>query len=148
MRIGLVFAKHRPDYESKVVGIDQKRLQIPPFEANHLETRESTAPFDLYVTSFMPHMHVRGKAFKYEVLFADGHAETLLDIPHYDFNWQLSYDLKQPKFIPKGTRVRVSAVFDNSAQNKANPDPSKLVKWGEQTTDEMMIGYMEYFQKP
>jgi peroxiredoxin len=148
MRIGLVFAKHRPEYESKVVGIDQKRLQIPPFEANHLETRERTAPFDLYVTSFMPHMHVRGKAFKYEVLFADGHAETLLDIPHYDFNWQLSYDLKQPKFIPKGTRVRVSAVFDNSAQNKANPDPSKLVKWGEQTTDEMMIGYMEYFQKP
>jgi hypothetical protein len=148
MRIGLVFAKQRPAYESTVVGIDQKRLQIPPFEANHRETRERVAPFDLYVTSLMPHMHVRGKAFKYEVLFADGREETLLDIPHYDFNWQLSYDLKQPKFIPKGSRVRVSAVFDNSAENKANPDPSKLVKWGEQTSDEMMIGYMEYFRKP
>lgn len=148
MRIGLVFAKQRPVYESRVVGIEQKRLQIPPFEANHLETRERVAPFDLYVTSFMPHMHVRGKSFKYEWLSEDGRVETLLDIPHYDFNWQLSYDLKQPRFVPKGSRIRVSAVFDNSPQNKANPDPSKLVKWGEQTTDEMMIGYMEYFRKP
>jgi len=145
MRIGLVFAKEPPAFESKVVGIQKRDLAIPPNAANHVETRDQRVPLDLNITSFMPHMHVRGKAFRYEVIYADGRSETLLDIPHYDFNWQLSYDLKQPKFIPKGSHVRVTAVFDNSSENKANPDPSKLVKWGPQTYDEMLIGYLEVF---
>jgi hypothetical protein len=97
------------------------------------------------VTSFMPHMHVRGAAFKYEVTFPDGKTETLLDIPRYDFNWQLRYDYKQPKLIPRGSSVKITAVYNNSASNQANPDPTKLVKWGSQTVDEMMIGYLEYF---
>jgi hypothetical protein len=121
-------------------------LKIPPFTENHSETRERVAPFGFHITSFMPHMHVRGKAFKYEVVFPDGRQETLLDIPHYDFNWQLSYDLKQPKYIPKGSRVLVTGVFDNSTANRANPDPSKAVRWGSQTYDEMLIGYMEIFR--
>jgi peroxiredoxin len=146
MRIGLVFAKTPPTFVSEAVGIDKKDISIPPHAANHVETRDRTAPYDLYITSFMPHMHVRGKAFKYELISPDGRSEMLLDIPHYDFNWQLSYDLKQPKFIPKGSCVRVTAVFDNSAENKANPDPSKTVKWGAQTEDEMMIGYLETFR--
>jgi hypothetical protein len=145
MRIGLVFAKQPPVFESKVVGIQKRDLSIPPYAANHVETRDQNVPFDVNVTSFMPHMHVRGKAFKYEVIYADGRTETLLDIPHFDFNWQLSYDLKQPKLIQKGSRVRVTAVFDNSLENKANPDPSKIVKWGSQTYDEMLIGYLEFF---
>lgn len=146
MRIGLVFAKTRPAFISETIGIDKRDISIPPQAANHVETRDRIAPFDLYITSFMPHMHVRGKAFKYEVIFPDGRTETLLDIPHYDFNWQLSYDLKQPKFISKGSCVRVTAVFDNSAENKANPDPTKTVKWGAQTDEEMMIGYLEIFR--
>ncbi len=143
MRIGLVFAKTPPQYEIKAVGIPKKNLNIPPGEASHSETTEKEVPLDLNVTSLMAHMHVRGKAFKYEVIHTDGHTETLLDIPHYDFNWQLSYDYKQPKFVPKGSRIRVTGVFDNSAANKANPDPNKRVHWGEQTFDEMLIGYLE-----
>ena len=97
------------------------------------------------VTSFMAHMHIRGAAFKYELTHADGKTETLLDIPRYDFNWQLRYDLKAPKLLPAGSTVKITAVYDNSAANKANPDSTKLVKWGSQTVDEMMIGYFEYF---
>jgi hypothetical protein len=98
------------------------------------------------VMGFMPHMHVRGAAFRYEVTYPDGKAETLLDIPRYDFNWQLRYEYKSPKLIPQGSTMKITAVFDNSAGNKANPDPTKHVKWGSQTVDEMMIGYVEYFR--
>ena len=146
MRLGLVFAKTRPAVEVESIGIAKRDLNIPPHAANHIERREQMAPFDFYITGFMPHMHLRGKAFKYEVVFKDGREETLLDIPHYDFNWQLSYDLKQPRLIPKSSRIRVTAVFDNSVENKANPDPSRVVKWGAQTNDEMMIGYLETFR--
>jgi hypothetical protein len=93
----------------------------------------------------MAHMHVRGKAFKYELITADG-TETLLDIPRYDFNWQLRYDLAQPKVLPRGSQLKITALFDNSAENKANPDPTQTVKWGPQTVDEMMIGYIETFR--
>jgi hypothetical protein len=89
-------------------------------------------------------MHVRGKAFRYELIYPDGREELLLDIPHYDFNWQLRYDFKQPRVFPRDSSLRLTAVYDNSAGNRANPDPSKTVKWGQQTYDEMMIGYLEY----
>lgn len=102
-------------------------------------------PFDIPVTSFLAHLHVRGKAFKYELTLADGTTETLLDIPRYDFNWQLRYDLKAPRLIPRGSTIKVTAVYDNSVANQANPDPTKVVRWGPQTYDEMMIGYVEYF---
>ncbi len=145
MRMGLVFAKTPPLYAVKTLALADHDLNIAPGAANHVESSERRAPFDLNITSFMAHMHVRGKAFKYEVTYADGKTETLLDIPHYDFNWQLRYDLKQPKLIPRGSTMKVTAIFDNSPANKANPDPTKLVKWGPQTYDEMMIGYVEYF---
>ena len=99
----------------------------------------------MMLMSFVPHMHVRGKAFKYELITADGKTETLLDIPHYDFNWQIQYQYAEPKFIPAGSKVRITAVFDNSPNNPANPDPNKTVRWGPQTSDEMMIGYVEHF---
>lgn len=88
---------------------------------------------------------MRGKAFKSELIDDAGRTETLLDIPRYDFNWQLRYDLKQPRLLPRGSTVRVTAAFDNSAGNPANSDPTKLVRWGPQTYDEMLIGYLEYF---
>jgi hypothetical protein len=95
--------------------------------------------------AYMAHMHVRGKTFKYELITADG-TETLLDIPRYDFNWQLRYDLAKPKVLPRGSQLKISAHFDNSPANQANPDPTKTVKWGSQTYDEMMIGYIETFR--
>ena len=145
LRLGLVFAKSPPSHEVHTVAVANRRINIPPNEANHVETRAQPVPFDLPVTSFMAHMHVRGKAFKYVATYTDGKSETLLDIPRYDFNWQLRYDLKEPKLIPRGSTVTITSVFDNSPGNKANPDPSKTVHWGAQTVDEMMIGYLEYF---
>jgi mono/diheme cytochrome c family protein len=144
MRLGLIFAAEPPRLEIKTVGVAKLLLSIPPFEANHVETKTQKVPTDLTVTNLLAHMHVRGKAFKYELLHPDGREELLLDIPRYDFNWQLRYDFKQPKTFPKGSSLRITAVFDNSAGNQANPDPSKTVKWGQQTSDEMMIGYLEY----
>lgn len=144
MRLGLVFAKEAPRLEMRTVGVAKLLLKIPPNEANHVEVKTQPVPVDLTVTNLLPHMHVRGKAFKYELIYPDKHVETLLDIPHYDFNWQLRYDFKEPKVFPKGSALRITAVYDNSAGNRANPDPSKTVKWGQQTTDEMMIGYVEY----
>jgi hypothetical protein len=125
--------------------VPKRKLSIPPGEANHLETHLQTVPNDLNVMAYMAHMHVRGKTFKYELITADG-TETLLDIPRYDFNWQLRYDLAKPKVLPRGSQLKISAHFDNSPANQANPDPTKTVKWGSQTYDEMMIGYIETFR--
>ena len=94
---------------------------------------------------FMPHMHVRGKAFRYELILPDGQARTLLEVPRYDFNWQLAYRFADPPLIPAGSKVRATGWYDNTANNPANPDPSKQVRWGPQTSDEMMIGYVEYY---
>ena len=146
LKMGLVFAKKAPTYEIRTVPLANPRLSIPPGAARHVETHTQRVPFDIPIMGFMPHMHNRGAAFKYEVTYADGKTETLLDIPRYDFNWQLRYDYKQPKLIPQGSTMKITAVFDNSTGNKANPDPTKLVKWGSQTVDEMMIGYIEYFR--
>ena len=92
----------------------------------------------------MPHMHLRGKAFHYEVVLPDGRRETLLEVPRYDFNWQIRYELRNPCELPAGSRVEVSGWFDNSANNPANPNPEATVYWGEQTNNEMLIGYVEY----
>ena len=88
-------------------------------------------------------MHLRGSAFSYEADYPDGKREMLLDVPHYDFNWQTSYRLADPLKLPSGTKVHAVAHYDNSADNPNNPDPEKRVRWGEQTWDEMMIGYFD-----
>ena len=88
-------------------------------------------------------MHLRGKAARYDALSSDGE-ERLLDVPHYDFNWQLFYRLAQPKTMRQGDSIRFTGWFDNSENNPANPDPNKTVRWGEQTEDEMHLGYVEY----
>ena len=146
LKMGLVFAKKTPTHEIRTAPLANPRLSIPPGAARHVETHTQRVPFDMPIMGFMPHMHTRGAAFKYEVTYADGKTETLLDIPRYDFNWQLRYDYKRPKLIPQGSTLKITAVFDNSTGNKANPDPTKLVRWGSQTVDEMMIGYIEYFR--
>lgn len=145
LRMGLVFAEKTPRYEVKTLPLSDRKLEIPPGAAHHEEGMSRKAPFDIPVIGFMPHMHTRGKAFRYEVTYPDGGHEILLDIPRYDFNWQLRYELKKPKMIPRGSTVKVTGIFDNSPANRANPDPTKTVRWGDQTVDEMLIGYLEYF---
>ena len=102
-------------------------------------------PADAVVLAFMPHLHVRGKACKYELITPAGVTTTLLDVPHYDFNWQLRYELAVPLKVPRGSTLRFTVWYDNSSANPANPDPTATVKWGPQTADEMLLGYLDYY---
>ena len=95
------------------------------------------------LVSLLPHMHLRGKSFEFRAVFPDGRAETLLSVPHYSYDWQLSYYLDTPLVLPAGTVIECTAHFDNLAGNARNPDPSKAVRFGPQSFDEMMIGYFE-----
>lgn len=146
LRLGLVFAKEPPQREVFALGIPQPRLRIPPGAANHTETARLRLPADITVTAFQAHAHLRGKAFKFELVRDDAAPETLLSLPRYDFNWQLQYNYAEPRVLPAGATIKVTAVFDNSAQNPANPDPNQEVRWGQQTFHEMLIGYVEYCQ--
>ena len=92
----------------------------------------------------MPHMHLRGKDFRFLIHFPDGRETMILDVPRFDFNWQLGYELKQALKLPKGTRIECIAHFDNSKNNKFNPDSGKEISWGDQTFEEMMIGFFLY----
>jgi peroxiredoxin len=114
---------------------------IPPGAKDYEVVSEKEYTRDTLLTSLFPHMHMRGSAFKYEMIYPDGKKEILLDVPVYDFNWQNHYILKEPKFIPKGSKMVCTALFDNSLDNLANPDPTEEVRWGDQTWEEMMIGW-------
>ena len=142
--IGLIFSKS-PIQKIALTGTaTNARFVIPPGEGNY-EVRSSwTAPDDVRIIDLMPHMHVRGKDFTYTAVYPDGRSQVVLQVPRYDFNWQLLYQLKEPLLLPKGSRLDCVAHFDNSAKNKYNPDPSKEVRWGDQTWEEMMIGWFDY----
>jgi thiol-disulfide isomerase/thioredoxin len=142
-RIGLRFAKEHPAKIVRTLPVANRRIRIPANESNHVETASRYIPPGTVVRAFMPHMHLRGKAFKYELLNKSGDRETLLEVPHYDFNWQLRYELKEPRVLPEGSRIEVTGTFDNSLNNLANPDPNRTVHWGDQSDEEMLIGYVE-----
>ena len=142
--VGLVFAKARPKNELQTTPVMNMRFVIPPGDPNHKVESTFTFKEDGTIHSLMPHMHLRGKDFVYKVTYPDGKSEIILSVPKYDFGWQTYYVLKNPVRAPKGTRVDCLAHFDNSANNKHNPDPSKEVRWGDQTWEEMMIGWMSY----
>ncbi|HXH61089.1 MAG TPA: hypothetical protein VNI20_06995 [Fimbriimonadaceae bacterium] len=144
-RIALKFTSAPPQHVVQVYGIANTTFKIPPGDPNFSDTRTITVPQDVMLTAFMPHMHLRGKAMRYDVEYPDGKKETLLNVPHYDFNWQLTYRYTKPKFIPKGSKITLTGTFDNSTDNPYNPDPTRTVPWGLQTTDEMMLGYIEFF---
>lgn len=145
VRLGLIFATEEPQHIVQTVGIADLRLSIPPGAEHHPETASIPVPREVRLLGLFPHMHVRGSAFRYEVLLPDGNARTLLDVPHYDFNWQLGYRFTEPPLIPAGSKLRATAWYDNSPGNPANPDPTKTVRWGPQTYDEMLIGYVEFY---
>lgn len=116
-------------------------FNIPPGAAEHPVRSSHKFREDRLLLSLTPHMHLRGKSFRYEALYPDGTRETLMNVPRWDFNWQIDYALAEPKLMPKGTRLECFATFDNSTGNPSNPDPTKMVRFGEQTWDEMMIGW-------
>jgi peroxiredoxin len=143
--VGMIFAKEPPKFEAKTRAISQQRFAIPAGDANYKVVSTTALDRDAMLVSLMPHMHLRGKSFKYDVTFPDGKTETILSVPHYDFAWQTSYRLTKPLALPKGTKIDCTAYFDNSADNLNNPNPRVTVLWGDQTWEEMMIGFIDYY---
>ncbi len=142
--VGLIFARDPVHTEVRTRGVFNTSFAIPPGDGNHEVKSAFRFPQDSVVLSFMPHMHLRGKDFEYEFQHPDGRSEKLLSVK-WNFNWQVHYELAEPLIAPKGSRINCTAHFDNSTANKANPDPTQRITWGDQTWDEMMIGYINYF---
>ena len=143
-RIGLIFAKEPPKREVRTGMILNPLFAIPPGAANHEIQAEATFSEDVNVWSMHPHMHLRGKDMTYTATYPDGRSEIVLRVPKFDFGWQTDYWLAKPLMLPKGSKLHVSAHYDNSTANRANPDATATVRWGDQTWEEMMIGFFTY----
>ncbi|MBS1813178.1 MAG: hypothetical protein JST84_33740, partial [Acidobacteria bacterium] len=145
--LGLIFAKEPPSKLVTTELIYNSYMQIPPGAERERINACWTAQSDIKLTMMMPHMHFRGAAMQIEAVYPDGHKAMLLNVPRYDFAWQTGYMLKQPLAIPKGTTLLVTGWFDNSAKNKYNPDPTKAVRWGDPTYDEMLACFVDFTQE-
>jgi hypothetical protein len=143
--VGLVFAKGPVDHPVLTKGINNLKMVIPAGASNFPVRCSFTIPSAAHLLSLMPHMHLRGTDFVIQATYPDGTSETLLSVPAYDFAWQSVYRLAEPKRMPRGTRIDCLAHYDNSANNPANPDPTVEVRFGENTTDEMMIAYIDFY---
>ena len=140
--VGVVFADPKTVHKRVQGGTPSNHsFAIPPGDPHYKVTSTHEFAEDMELFWFAPHMHLRGSAFRYEAAYPDGRREILLDVPKYDFNWQLRYILAEPKLMPAGTTMHCTAYFDNSEDNLANPDPTETVRWGDQTWEEMMIGW-------
>jgi hypothetical protein len=142
--LGLYFASSAP--KDRILAIDTLRdldLAIPPGDSDYVSTASLTLANSARLLSVQPHMHVRGKRMEVRAIYPDGHRETLVSVPKYDFRWQTTYVFKQPLELPAGTRLESVAGYDNSAGNPFNPNPAVTVHWGDQTTDEMHIAFLE-----
>jgi hypothetical protein len=142
-KFGLVLATETPTRQVKTMSVVNGKFVIPPGAPNHQVDAVRAFKRPLEVLSLKPHMHLRGKAFEFRLVRADGSRETLLSVPHYDFNWQLSYELAEPLMLAKGDKLEATGWYDNSPNNPANPDPTEAVRWGAQSREEMMIGFFE-----
>ena len=148
--IGVILAKEPPS-RLRVEGggaMPNISFVIPRNHPNYEVTAKKLMDKDAYLTQLYPHMHVRGKSVQYKILYPDGRDEVVLNVPKYDFNWQTSYRLAEAKFMPKGSTLMVIAHFDNSKGNRFNPDPESEVRWGDQTWEEMLIGYYSTTDAP
>jgi hypothetical protein len=139
---GIVFAKVPVTKRVMTLQLTNSSFLIPPHADNFRVEVQGTLPNDAILLNFFPHMHLRGKRFEYNIINKDGRVETLLRV-NYDFHWQLSYRLAEPRFLKAGTKLQAMAWFDNSENNPHNPDPDAMVKWGDQTRDEMMVGFFD-----
>jgi hypothetical protein len=142
--LGLVFAKRTPSQRVLTLQLanDHDRIPIPPNRDNYRVAVEGTLPNDAVLLSFFPHMHLRGKKFEYNLVRDDGTRETLLRV-NYDFYWQLSYRLAEARLLPAGTKLEAVGWYDNSRNNPHNPGPDSPVEWGDQTYNEMMVGFFD-----
>jgi peroxiredoxin len=142
-RVGLVLVDPQTvTHEIARVSGTNHDFEIPPGENNYRAAATEHIDEDMHLYALTPHMHFRGKSFRFTAHYPDGTQEILLDVPHYDFNWQNSYRFAEPKVLPANTQVQMEAHYDNSVDNPANPDATKSVRWGDQTFEEMMIGTM------
>ena len=142
-RIGLIFAKEKPKERIFTSNATNNKFVIPPGDPNYQVESSIEIAQDTRLIDLMPHMHLRGKDFEYRAVYPTGETQVLLRVPRYDFNWQLYYYPQEPIVLPKGTRIECTAHFDNSPNNPANPDATKEVKWGDQSWQEMMIGWFD-----
>jgi len=149
--IGIRFAPRPPEKRVLTLQLTNSHFVIPPGVPNHRVEARGTLPNDAVLLSFFPHLHLRGKEFTYNIIHPEktgpDRFETLLDV-HYNFYWQLSYKLAQPRELKAGTELQAVAIFDNSKKNPHNPDPDTAVTWGDQTYDEMMVGFFDVAVAP
>jgi hypothetical protein len=137
-KVGFIFSDTPPDMKYVSVSPSNPSFAIPPGAQDYKVEASTTLNFDGDLVSIYPHAHLRGKAWEFRLIYPTGEEETLLK-SKYDFNWQLTYLFEKPKPLPKGTKIVITAWYDNSAANPHNPDPTKEVRWGEQSWEEMMI---------
>jgi hypothetical protein len=142
-RIGVVFAPEKPAKVVYTLQMSNDRFVIPPGDPAYRAEVSGTLPNDALLLSLFPHMHLRGKGFEYMMVAPNGHVEVLLKVNNYDFNWQLTYRLAPPLLLRAGTRLAVAGTFDNSPNNPRNPDPAAEIRFGEQSWEEMMIGFFD-----
>lgn len=139
-RIGLVFAKTPPAKRAFIANVADASFKIPPGAPDYSAKAELTLAADANVLAVAPHMHLRGKAMDMRAIYPTGESEMLFNVPRYDFNWQINYYFPAPKLLPRGTKIEVTGVWDNSANNRFNPDPTAEVHWGDQSWEEMLLG--------
>jgi hypothetical protein len=142
--VGITFAKEPPRHELFFNAFVNESIVVPPNDPHYRAEATWRVPADIRILGFTPHMHWRGKDYRYEVLGSDGKKETLLSVPRWDFNWQNVYSFAEPIKLAKGTRLHTVAHWDNSVNNPYNPAPDKKVNFGLQTWDEMMVGWVAY----
>ncbi len=147
-RVALRFAKERPQKAILTLQLNNTDFRIPPGDANYPVRVSGTLPNDALLLSLFPHMHLRGKAFEYAIVGPNGQYDILLKVPKYDFHWQLNYKLLEPRLLKAGTRLQATGWYDNSANNPRNPDPTAGVRYGEQSWEEMMIGFFDVAVDP
>ena len=145
-QLGLVLAEGPAQHEVLTGIASSPFISIPPGSNETSLEAEFVFRKNSRLLSMRPHMHLRGQRFEYLAHFPDGSSETLLSVPNYDFNWQTRYVLQEPRLLPAGTRLVVKGTWDNSSENPNNPDPTRTVSWGQQTEDEMMIGFFEFYE--
>jgi hypothetical protein len=147
-KLGLVFAKEPPTKRVQTLSASNGTFKIPPGDSNYRVDASFAIRKPVTLASIHPHMHARGKDFEYRVVFPNGETRTILRVPQYNWHWQLWYNLAEPIDLPPGARIECTAHFDNSANNPENPDPTKTVIWGQQSWDEMMVGFFNLVYDP
>ena len=142
-RVGFVYAKTPPSKRVIRVQASNARFAIPPGAGDFPVSGSATLGIPCELLDAYPHMHLRGKSMVLTAIYPTGERAELVRVPHYDFNWQLIYEMNRPETLPKGTILRADATFDNSPNNRFNPDPNAEVRWGDQSWDEMMVGFFD-----